>query len=216
MADKKSKNAQSQPNWHPDFRDSDVLPDVKAVRTNFLINFVALALTVSAVGWFGFSEYQAMTISTSIDEQRKLVQDGAAGNRSALKLSKEFSKLSTKADDLIKFYDNYIYPDDILLEISKSRPENIALESFAITTSQTNVGSKRKPKYVSSLRYTIRGMLKGSSGDDLSELDNYKVVLDELEVLANRIDNIDVSQPTRIENQGLFEFTIVINLKTEA
>ena len=39
----------AQPNWHPNFRIADSLPDLKVVRTDFFINAISLSLAAVAV-----------------------------------------------------------------------------------------------------------------------------------------------------------------------
>jgi len=213
MAEKKSKETTRHPNWHPDFRDSEVLPDVKAVRTNFLVNFVALALAVVLVGVLVFSEYQAMTVSSAIADEEEKIAAEAPSNREYLKLSAQFEKLSPKAEDLENFYAGYLSPLEVTLALSESRPETIALQSIDFRASRENTGSAKRPKYVRIPVYTIKGMLRGDSAEALDELDNYAVLVRDLEVFKDNLESVEVSRPTRNQLLGLFEFTIVVNLK---
>jgi len=215
MADKKQKEGGFAPNWRPDFRDADALPDIKAVRTNFLVNFVALALAVIATGWFVVNEYEAMAVQSQIDELKQSISDESKANKQNLKLSGEFKSLSPKAEDLVTFYEGYMFPLDVLLAFCESRPETIALQSIDIAKSSKNVGSKKKPVWQSYPRYTLNGVLKGESVEALRELDNYKVILQNLELFEGKLgpDSIEISQPVRNQRLGLFEFTIVIRLE---
>lgn len=210
MADKK-KDSGFAANWRPDFRDNDALPDVKAVRTNFMVNLVAVALACLVAVWFGIKEFQAMSLQTEIDNLKASIQDASGKNRAALKLSKEFTQLSPKVDDLVAFYDGYQFPLNILLPISESRPETIALESFTLSKAGVNKGSQKKPNMVYTPRVTLTAILKGESVEALQELDKYKVTLQELPIFEGKLESINVSQPRRVGNH--FEFTIVINLK---
>ncbi|GHB94254.1 hypothetical protein [Cerasicoccus arenae] len=216
MAEKKPKDGAYAPNWRPDFRDNDALPDVKAVRTNFLVNFVALALAILSVGWFGYTEFQGMTIQSQIEDLQAGINSESAKNRTNLKDSSAFAKESPKAEDLVAFYKGYEYPLDVLMQLSSSRPETIALQSITLGKGSRNAGTQKRPNIVYSPQYTLRGVLKGDNVEALQELDEYKIILQELELFSERLKSIDVSVPKRNQTLGLFEFTIVINLNEAA
>ncbi|MGE9296214.1 MAG: hypothetical protein ACQKBV_08025 [Puniceicoccales bacterium] len=213
MADKKSKEAAAHPNWRPDFRITDALPDVKAVRTNFLVNFVALAAAVVFIGYVAFMEFQATAVANSIQEEDQKIADGTGQNRKFLKLSTEFEKLEPKLADVERFYSIHQPPLEILLALSSSRPETIALQTVALSVGKNNVGSSKRPKYVSQTTYTISGVLKGDSAEALEELGGYSQILQELDVFEDQLSSVDVSQPSRNQSLGLFEFTVVVKLK---
>lgn len=214
MAEKKSKDTGGfAPNWRPDFRDNDVLPDVKAVRTNFLVNFVALALAILVVGWFGFQEFQGLSMNSQMEDLQAQIQSKAAENRANLKQSGEFKKLSPQAEDLLEFYKGYQDPLEVALALSESRPETIALQSISLGSFGKNIGTNRKPKMIMVPRYTLRVVLKGNNEESLEQVSKYKTILGDLEIFKDRLNSIDEDRPTRNEDLGLFEFTIVINLK---
>ncbi|WP_309396254.1 hypothetical protein [Cerasicoccus maritimus] len=214
MAEKKNKDTSGfAPNWRPDFRVNDVLPDVKAVRTNFLVNFVALALAIIVTGWFAYREFQGMSAQSQIETLQDQIQAKSKENRANLKLSSEFKKASPQAEDLITFYKGYEYPLDVILALSESRPKTIALQSLRLGSYSKNVGTARKPKLVYMPRYTLRVVLKGSNEESLEELSKYKSILSNLDIIKDRLNSIDEDRPTFKEELGLFEFTIVINLK---
>lgn len=218
MADKKPKEAGVSPNWRPDFRDTDALPDVKAVRTNFLVNFVALALAVIVTGWFIIKEYEAMAIQSQIDELKSTIAQSTSANNGYLKQSKEFTALTPKAEDLVAFYKGYKFPLDVLVALCESRPTTISLQSMSFGKKARNVGTNKKPKFVYSPSYTLRGVLKGESAKALQELDEYKAILQNLDVFEGELnpDSIEISQPKRSPSLEMFEFTIVITLKETA
>ncbi|WP_309385534.1 hypothetical protein [Cerasicoccus frondis] len=216
MAEKKAKakdNSGFAPNWRPNFRDNDVLPDVKAVRTNFLVNFIALALAIIVSGWFIYQEFQAMSVQSQIEDLQAQIQAKSKDNRNNLKLSSEFNKSTPQAEDLLSFYRGYQYPLDVIMALSESRPKTIALQSLVVGSYTRNVGTTRRPQLVVSPRYTLRVVLKGNDEESLEQVNAYKKILSELPIFKDRVDSIDEDRPTRNEELGLFEFTIVINLK---
>lgn len=214
MAEKKTKDTLGVPAWHPDFRNNELLPDVKAVRTNFLVNFIALTLALASVGWLVYNEVQAMETTNGTEELRQRIDEGAAKNRQFIKLSKDFSEISPKAEDLTVFFDGYQEPLPMILAISESRPVTISLQSISLGYNSVNKGSRKKPKYEKSPRVSLSGVLKGNNAEALDDLDEYKATLQSLEYFEGRLDSIVVSKPSRNVKLDLFEFTIVINLKS--
>lgn len=214
MADKKAKDTGFAANWRPDFRNTEALPDVKAVRTNFLVNFMALALAIIITGWFGFKEYEAMSVQAQIDGHKDTISQASKANNANLKLSKEFSKLSPKAEDLQAFYDGYKFPLDVLVALCESRPTTISLQNMSFGKVARNTGTAKRPKFVYAPRYTLQGLLKGDSVEALQELDEYKEILGNLEIFEGQLspNSIDISQPKRNPELEMFEFTIVITL----
>jgi len=213
MADKKAKGASTHPKWHPDFRDTEVLPDIKVVRTNFLVNFIAFALAVVAVGNLAFSEYQALTMSKSIEAERAKIDDGLSANRNYLKASKEFEAEAPKIRDLNSFYTGYVDPLEVVLALSESRPETVALGSIRVGVGKVNKGTAKRPKMVLVPECTINGRLRGDSAEALDVIDEYATILRNMPIFQDRLDSIEVSRPTRNATLGVFEFSVVIKLK---
>lgn len=56
------KKQKSHPNWHPDFRLQEELPDIKPIRTDFLVNGIAWALAVFLI--FGVVQREIGAAST--------------------------------------------------------------------------------------------------------------------------------------------------------
>lgn len=217
MAEKKTKDTGGfAPNWRPDFRDNDALPDVKAVRTNFMVNLVAMAVAIILGVMLGIKEFEAMSLQGDIARLEAGIQKDSANNRNALKLSGQFEKESPKIEDLVSFYKGYQSPLEAILLICKSRPETIALNSLSVSKWSKNIGTQRKPNLVYMPQISLKGVLKGESVEALQELDKYKATLEELEAFKDKLESIDVSQPKRNPSLGMFEFSIVIKLKEPA
>ena len=119
------------PAWHPDFRIAEDLPDIKAVRTDFLINLTVIGLAFALVVWLVYREasiygYQS-DIETLRDEERRMETE----SKQVAELNSRFMKRKRIHDDLVKFYDAPFDVPAFFADIARIRPGEIAFEEIA-------------------------------------------------------------------------------------
>jgi Tfp pilus assembly protein PilN len=119
------------PNWRPDFRDTAALPDLKVVRTSFVLNFVCLTIATVVLGWSVFREYQAFSLRMEISEAEDAMADKSARNAELLKLNKEFHDSIQRFGEAEKFLDVRFAPSRLLMALSRSLPGNMEFSSVA-------------------------------------------------------------------------------------
>ncbi|MBC2593435.1 hypothetical protein H5P28_04095 [Ruficoccus amylovorans] len=210
---KDSKKDRHQ-NWHPNFRLTETLPDIKVVRTGFLVNFVAILVVVLALAFNGYREWRISTLKRDIAGLEVRLSQGQRQNMANLKLSGEFARQSKLVEDVQKFFSLNEPPLDFVIAITESRPENIAYQSISFTLKEPVVKKKQTAKREDYLgEYKIRGMLKGSSAEALTALNSYRSTLSNLDSLKDSIKDIEVSPPRRNPGLNLFEFEITLTLK---
>lgn len=56
----------SPPHWRPNFVNAAELPDIKVVRTNFIVNSIAVALALGMVFLIGKREYSARVLEAEV------------------------------------------------------------------------------------------------------------------------------------------------------
>ncbi len=207
----KSKNKETAAiSWHPDFRIQDTLPDVKVVRTDFIINFITITAAVLLAGFYGYRKLYSWDLGSRIADVEAQIEQATPENRRNLKNSGDFKKASTQIEDLVKFYSQSEPPLDFLVEISQTRPEYIALSSIEFTELERPVSKKKTVNYS---RYRIVGVLQGSSAEALDALNKYREIVNGLDIFKDRIESIEVPPPRRNPGLDLFEFNIVVILK---
>jgi hypothetical protein len=204
-------------NWHPNFRLSETLPDIKVVRTGFLVNFVAILAVLLALAVNGYREWRIAALGGEIETFQERLDAGQKQNSANLKLSGEFTRQSKVIEDVSTFYSLAYPPMDFLIAVTESRPDDIAFDSIRYTLEKPVIKKKgAKPKkadFVS--KYTINGMLQGSSADALNSINRYRNTLSGLDAFKDRIVEIQVSQPRRNPALNLFEFQITLILKPQ-
>ncbi|QYY37187.1 hypothetical protein [Ruficoccus sp. ZRK36] len=204
-------------NWHPNFRLTETLPDIKVVRTGFLVNFVAITVVLVLLAFNGYRELRIHSLNSEIGTFEQRLAEGKTQNQANLKLSSEFTRQAKLIDDVRAFHITSVPPVEFLRVITATRPDDIAFQSVRYELVQPPL--KKKEKLVKSKfrsRYTVTGMLKGSSAEALIALNSYRARLSSLEILEGKIEEIQVSQPRRNPSLDLFEFEITLTLLPEA
>ncbi len=210
----KDSKKDSHLNWHPNFRLTETLPDIKVVRTGFLVNFIALTAVLIALAVNGYREWRIHSLEKEIQALEERVDEGGRQNTTNLKLSGEFTRQAKVIDDVETFYALSSPPLEFIVAVTASRPENIAFQSITYSLMPPALKKREKPKkenFVS--QYRLKGMLQGSSADALTALNNYRTTLSNLDALKDKIQDIQVSPPRRNPALNLFEFEITLTLK---
>src|SRR5512135_970668 len=89
----------STPAWHPNFRDHDRLPDTKVVRTQFFVNFVAIAIAASLLLYFSFQEYRINSLGHQVADWQAQIDANQKASEQALALSKKFADEERKIQE---------------------------------------------------------------------------------------------------------------------
>jgi hypothetical protein len=203
---KKSKK-EVQPNWHPNFRIQSELPDIKPIRTGFLINSAAVVICV-ALGFLVLQqELRRMNLNGSISELKATVKANEATNRSALKNSKEFVDKVKRIQEVESFYEAPTKGFEFLIGLAEIRPENLIYDNINFTES---VRVERRNEIT-----TFRVQITGQSRD-MATLGEFKDFVSELPFVVRNNGNVNETILPRDENTGVFPFTLVVDFEPDA
>jgi hypothetical protein len=150
------------PAWHPDFRNTAGLPDIKVVRTAFFVNGAALAAALSLGGFFLFKEWELSLINAQITQLRvDIARDKPASDR-AVALYKSFQTSEAKLGEVDAFIKSKPLVSVLMLRLAKTRPANIAIDSLDLR--DTGI----------TMRLSIRGDAAVASGHATAYLEQLK------------------------------------------
>ena len=124
------------PNWHPNFRNTQLLPDLKVVRTTFFINAVCIALATAALMFTGYREYQAFEYRSKMAEARQRVEQLQPQNEKLLGLNTQFRDGVRKFEEAQAFVDSRISATELLTALAASLPELMEFYSVAYNNNQ--------------------------------------------------------------------------------
>ncbi len=197
-------------NWHPNFRDVPSLPDIKQVRTGFLINFVAIILALLALAWTLYAEVEIHKVNHDIAALNAQIESNASTNKKALAATKAFVTASKPMQYAAKFFAQKLPPLELLSSLVDARPDNIVFDAIALDTVVLDLGAGKK---AITQRVSIDGVLTSESELGLQEFVD-KVLASP--ALKGRMS--DSVKDRKIESHrdpaaGAFKFTVTLTLK---
>lgn len=158
---RKKSSTEAAPNWRPDFRDVAALPDLKVVRTSFVLNFLCITLATVVLGWTVFREYQALSLRMEITTARDAMADKSVRNAELLKVNKEFSEANRRFTEAEKFSDVRFAGSELLVALSRSLPGNMDFTNVVFNGNNL----------------TLRGTIRGASETASTRVSSYLDVL---------------------------------------
>jgi Tfp pilus assembly protein PilN len=120
------------PAWHPNFRNHERLPDTKVVRTQFFVNFVAIAIAASLVLYFVFQEYRIKNLARQVAEWQSQIDTNQKSSAQAVALSRKFGEEQKKIDELAQFLSQRLVLSQFLEHLGATLPKTIALDAVDV------------------------------------------------------------------------------------
>jgi hypothetical protein len=208
---RKSKQDKQRP-WRPDFRVVDTLPDTKVIRTNFLLNTIAVTVTLALLVYVSLQEYNLHSLRNDLQLMTAQVEGGNAANRQLLNLNRDWLKASGPVKEAVRFHDPAIDHHDFLVQMADARPDGIIYSSINIVYSDAKPGKDGKVP----LRIDLAGRIVGDEDSSPAlVLEELQQQLRTLPVLLNRVDSITVAQFNRDSALGVFTFVLNVRLLTQ-
>jgi len=197
-----------QPHWRPNFVNASELPDIKAVRTGFIINFVAVVLLLMVGFYLLQREYHAYSLAREIEEMEQRIQISEPDDVASLKVSREFRELAENVSELELFYTSPVRAHELLTELARIRPEKIIYTRLSMAEILEKDGKKSFVGY----RINIAGEVDETA---LEVLGSFKQTLEDWEFLdlGDYEKTISDSLQGRDAVARTFPFTLEIQLK---
>ena len=199
------KRTVSKARWHADFRMVETLPDIKVIRTKFLINVFFIILLCVLVALFGYQEFNKIGLRQSIESLRAEVESRSGSNRKITKQSNEFRALANKIDDIETFTSNPIRPAWLLVELSRVRTQDVVYDTISYSRFWDNSAKEEV--------YRVRLGGKGRTTADISELKNRLAILDVEE--GWYVEVAEEGNPSKDVTSGIFSFVIALDIRKQ-
>jgi hypothetical protein len=209
MALRKKSRKISQPLWRPDFRDVQELPDTKAVRTGFLLNFVAIVVTLGIGIFYAFKEYSLQSVLASLDALETQVEEGTPADNRILKANQRFQQTSRILSEVIAFDRQQVDFPELIRDIAAVRPSSVILSRIDILTTDQRTGRASVPDKLVQLTGRIEGAEALSPSEVLSQ---FRASLAEMPSMEGRNPVTDLTRFNRNNEFGHFDFTLKINI----
>ena len=193
--------------WRPDFREVQALPDTKVIRTGFLLNFVAIAVTLAVLVVLGFREYSLHTSSQAVASLEAEVSENSSKNRSILESNKLFKQSSALMEEVVAFDYSIVNYPDLVAQVSKSVPEGLIFNQFEIGASDEQAGKSK----LAPLRLEISGRVTGTPARTPSQiLTDFQENLSAMKCVADRDLGTELVRFNRNNEFGFFDFTLLV------
>jgi hypothetical protein len=211
MSRKKSKLT-NQLSWRPDFRVVAELPDIKVVRTDFLVNAGAIALLIAILSFYGYLEYSVMSLNGEVMRLDGEVAGKSADNKNVLEDHAAFETLKVTIETIEDFVHANPSPPEILQIVSALQPEKSVLNQIDFRTILEKGSAVEGVTYELKVQGSIVGTEKRSAPELISD---FKSELSAHESWADIIIGSEVSFQRKV-NLGVFDYTITLRLKKKA
>ncbi len=198
-----------QPAWHPNFRNVDTLPDIKAIRTDFVVNYGIILLAAGLLVFFLKNEFSIMAVGRDINDFETKISENTGINNNNLKLSGEFGALSKELTELADFTNVPVKPSELLLGFTDIKPDEMLLQSISYATQTVKLeGRKTAPGKLISIRCAVNG----SPAAVTQLVTEFVETLQNLELIHDSVHKVELQSLVRDEAQGLFNCSIRIEL----
>lgn len=194
-----------QPFWRPNFVNQSELPDIKVIRTGFIINFIAVMFALCVAFFLLQREYRVYTLGQTIEDMEQQIRVADADDVENLKLSESFRSAAQYVIEVEKFYDSPLLAHYFLYGLSIIKPEDLIFSSVSFNESVVKVEGKDRVAY----SINISGDAKS-----LTVLDDFKKILTEAELLqiTGFELKIDETLQGRDEKTGIFPYRLAVSL----
>lgn len=190
-------------NWRPNFRLSDTLPEVRAIRTKLFVPIMAaLAASVFLIFILG-QEYRAMSIQENIEKLQQEIVSHSAQHDEKVELNAEFLALTRTIDEVLAFKEGKLIGSDYLLTVSSNLLDGMYLDKVEYMDGRSTVeGSVEVPAEEASR--LVNDYLKSLQEADALQglLTEYKLTSLEREGTGDVIKfRIEISNPEEEEKK---------------
>jgi len=201
------------PPWRADFRRREALPDLKVVRTHFLLNYGTAALAFALAAYAGWNEYQYAELRGEI---RTLISDiGArtADETKTLGQSGLWSEYAKSATEFVRFRETPVDCAKVLGEIGAVKNPDMVIRTISVDTAFFNPNTKRPE-----IRVAVIGRQKLDGDKSFEEVKEAYRRFRELKIWSEiRGRQIDAPPaPSRVVNNlqdHVIEFTFELSLR---
>jgi hypothetical protein len=192
------------PNWHPNFRNFERLPDTKVVRTTFFVNAAALSLAIALLGLVAWREYQVSNFNQQTAAAEAEIARNQAQNTEGLRLTKLFTDEEKKVTEAAAFVSLPIKPTELILVLGSSLPAEVQLDSVEVRYNDAN-----------NRICVLRGLVAGTKDEASGSAAAYVERLKTLPELANAFESVNLTTITTDPRTGLLGFEVLMRLKPE-
>lgn len=201
-------NSKHRAAWRVDFRNKENLPDIKLIRTSFVINYGSFILMLCCATLFINQQVKLSSYARKIEDVQAESKSLKPSHQDALSRSSEFRKFAKEMADFRKFYRGDLAFHEFFELLSIECPENLAFTEmgYILHSGGEDQPDKLEPKI------RMLGVVRGDPRDALSLLDTYQALMSQMSMIANNATLIEFipGDFDSQKNQTAFEILITL------
>lgn len=194
---KSDDQSETEPLWHPNFRNFERLPDTKVVRTTFFVNTASIAITLALAMWVFYREYHIRTLEQQIAAAEQQISSNTKQNAEALRLNKIFVAENQKVTEAENFLQAPISPSEFVKIIGQTLPKEIQID-YIETRNQA---------------FVLRGLVAGTKDQASGSASTYVELLRANPRLSSVFETTSLDKLTPSSNSGTLSFEISLKVK---
>lgn len=207
---RKSKS-EAQPPWRPNFRTVDTLPDIKPIRTDFILNFIGVSLAVVLLSLLAYREFNAQSIGGNIKQLEENIASRQAENRKTIRDAKQFDTISKNIEEVATFLRNNLSPVEVAIVLAEHLPEEMLVASVTVRPEAIVTGGRRNRQRTLLTNILVIGTVQ-TDREATTIVDDYKNTLAEQPIFKEQLRSIELPVLQRDPQTGLFDYEILIVL----
>jgi hypothetical protein len=188
------------PAWHPDFRNPARLPDTKVVRTQFFVNFAAIAIAASLLLYFSYQEYRINNLSRQVAYWQTQIDTNKKASMQALMLSQKFTAEEKKINELNSFVKPRLVLSQFLVNLGSTLPQELAASTVDIRNTGVN----------------LRGIANGSPDEASGRTSTYVEQLRQDKYFSGIFEEVGLNKLDRDQASGRLLFDLFLRFKGAA
>jgi len=185
------------PAWHPNFRDHERLPDTKVVRTQFFVNFVAIAVAASCLLYFSYQEYRINSIGHQVADWQARIDANRKASEQAVALTQKFTDEEKKIGELDAFMKQRLVLSQLLQHLGNTLPPNLALDVVDIRD----------------MGVDLRGVAAGTPDEASGHTSAYGEQLKQDKYLNGIFEDVALNRLERDQANGRLTFDLFLRFK---
>jgi hypothetical protein len=191
--------ATRMPDWHPNFRNYEKLPDIKAVRTVFFINVGGISTVILFLGIVGYQEFNLLSLRRQKEETQAVISRDSRFSQQSISLFRQFQNEEKKNSELDAFIKARPELSRLLIHLGLTLPKNVALSSFELKSQEL----------------FLRGIVRGAPELASGTANSYEAQLRKDKTLAAFFEDVSVTSLNRDALTGRLLFELRLKLKTD-
>ncbi|MCC5789843.1 MAG: hypothetical protein JJT75_09415 [Opitutales bacterium] len=207
---RKKKQPEFEP-WRQDFRLSAELPDIKPVKTNFMINVVATSLLSVLAIFFVIKNVETGRLQAESEFQNERIVELQPQSEEYQNLSRAFQEERKKLDEAYGFLEQTFSPSKVIYEFSRVVPARVQVNAFGWDGENITVSG----------HYLPDPLLLEREGED-EAMDEMLVLVrafeeevSEDEFWQNNFTDIEVGRVTQLPEATRVDFQLTMKLVEE-